>query len=492
MVVQIRHVVSLLAALATTYLAALLGFRPSRRYEHGSTTTTTLRQRQGDDSGIWNDVDADVDGTAYCANLAAALPELTERIRLRPGEDGLRPITALTGAAATVSDDDGNAGPPPPPPEKLSLVLRGLDDELLSSAFRGKTITLFGDSTLRYLTTWLQVLLHDKCWVAGSGSSSTANATVRDDGRAEEPPDWSKMTLSEANAALRSKAQNCTPAVNLNSRTTPDIHAYPTSTTRVVWRGFSGKAGSRNEESIIEQGWNYTIAKVRPEILVVNMGLHWQHLMGKGRDVDGSAIRRWVNFETEFLQNAVDRAIMMGSVKVLLFKTENFICEGKWNGAYLRGHELYSNKNEDAAEFERTVQMCEQLTIKKLNRSKIELSAEQISRYCHHGTFNEYGATYLNKRMFRFVTELLSTKGQENDQQLPFKVGIFDDHDVESCEYTNKGDGRHYKILNLPRIRLLGNILSCAASETTTAAAFNEQMRQYAAGLLATTGAAPH
>ena len=39
------------------------------------------------------------------------------------------------------------------------------------------------------------------------------------------------------------------------------------------------------------------------------------------------------------------------------------------------------------------------------------------------------------------------------------QFGIFDDHAIENCNYTGRADGRHYKELNLVRVRYLANLL---------------------------------
>ena len=72
---------------------------------------------------------------------------------------------------------------------------------------------------------------------------------------------------------------------------------------------------------------------------------------------------------------------------------------------------------------------------------------------------------------------------EQLSEQPDMKIGIYDDRDVESCECTSKGDGRHCISLNLPRLRFLGNVISCAEDGGTTsdASIFQQQMKQHAA-----------
>jgi hypothetical protein len=67
------------------------------------------------------------------------------------------------------------------------------------------------------------------------------------------------------------------------------------------------------------------------------------------------------------------------------------------------------------------------------------------------------GAQYLNQRIHDFVEKY---NAQHDCGNGPI-IQIFNDHDVESCDYTTHTDGRHYHYLNMLRIRLFMNQVQC-------------------------------
>ena len=96
-----------------------------------------------------------------------------------------------------------------------------------------------------------------------------------------------------------------------------------------------------------------------------------------------------------------------------------------------------------------------------------------------------HGSQHMSQRMYRFVANFLqnatttattATRGTLLPSNL--KIGIYDDSVIQSCDYTEVLDGRHYLPLNLVRIRLLANILDYASKMTQTE--FHEQMIEYA------------
>jgi hypothetical protein len=70
------------------------------------------------------------------------------------------------------------------------------------------------------------------------------------------------------------------------------------------------------------------------------------------------------------------------------------------------------------------------------------------------------GSQYLNQRIHTFVNKY----NAQYDGHGPI-IQIFNDHDVESRDYTANMDGRHYHYLNMLRIRLLMNQIQCVKTE---------------------------
>jgi len=373
-------------------------------------------------------------------SFADRLPGLIDAVHSRPERDGLRPVRDFA----------------------------GFDDDLTTRAFERQRIVFLGDSTLKSVSRYLKLVLDDDNYFPSCG-----NITI---GTQEEPPaarrqhhrDWSTMTLQEANNVMSLFKLGCAARSEM-----------PAGRTFVEFTGITGSPHRGGAEERLLQAWNVTSTVYRPTILVVNIGLHWQHFVGHGRDLDGMQVRRWVFYEEQWLQDAIDRAKRMGSVRVMLFKTVNLICSDGWYGAYSNGDKAYTAalSQESTTQSRLVLRQCETRVKEIIRRDNVTLSADQVSRYCRHGLFNDHGARYLNDRMYRFIAEHLP-------DDLPFKVGIFNDHDIQSCNYTQPHDGRHYFDMNMVRLRVLGNILSCANDRDTDTVSFNEETRRYASRML--------
>mmetsp|Transcript_33569 Transcript_33569/g.73962 ORF Transcript_33569/g.73962 Transcript_33569/m.73962 type:complete len:398 (+) Transcript_33569:180-1373(+) len=289
------------------------------------------------------------------------------------------------------------------------VTFAGLDDTLLSESFRGHQIAFLGDSTLYHLNRWIHTLL------LATDSSTLSNL--------------SSMDLSAANTILRPVEENL------------DFHITKTiisaDGTFIRFTGIVGVGGLCN----FGTHWR-RIRMYPPKVLVANFGLHWLHFTGQGWNAEVCDVMRWIKYE-EWLEETLRAAEKVGA-ETLLFKTTNLICAEKYDGEYAQGNKLYMARDKD------TLDSC----FNDVRGSiPAEVEDDRIWSYCYNGTFNEIGAAHLNQRLVEFVM------ARRNTTKL--KVGIFNDHDIESCSYTGELDGRHYHALNLVRIRLLGNVLKC-------------------------------
>jgi len=100
----------------------------------------------------------------------------------------------------------------------------------------------------------------------------------------------------------------CVPAVDMHSKKDPAVHIHPIrsdSITLVEWLGFGETPSGGQIESLLDGAWINAKA-ARPDVTVVNMGMHWLHFMGQGRDLDGFATDSWVNYEDKWLRRVVD------------------------------------------------------------------------------------------------------------------------------------------------------------------------------------------
>lgn len=294
----------------------------------------------------------------------------------------------------------------------VTAVVPGMDTDLLSAVFRGRRTVLMGDSTTRRLSKWLHALLQ------------FADRDLTDCG-------LTNGTLSEVNE----RAERLTEGMRYfrDGKHPPKTVEEPDG-TYMRYVPLLGSCHSDEWEDVIQ---------MEPEVIVANRGLHWLHLINSGRNVKGCYIRKWLKYEAW-----IDEVITMAeasNAKVLLFKTTNLVCEEKFRDVWERGARLYSSGNEQM--LSACIQFAQQAA-PGLNRSRAEL-------YCRNGTFNEAGAQHLNDRLYRQV--------QRRKNEVNLTLEVFNDHDVESCLYTE--DGRHYPELGLMRVRLLGNTISCALGE---------------------------
>ena len=288
----------------------------------------------------------------------------------------------------------------------------GLDDNLLNQTLRGRRIYLLGDSTTRYLFCWLKEVF------AGVNSNSPNLARL------------SSMDLKDANALIRPQGlriPKCHDKV-------PSLYESDNDGTYIRW-------GPIHTQSQCSFENIYTaIRDIRPEVIVANSGLHWLHFEGQGRNVIRCTIERWVNYE-DWMEEVVKVAESI-EAKELLFKTTNHICDEKYVGDYAMATRLYREGSKT------TRNRCVAL----MKKQQANVSDANIKSYCTEGTFDSVGVCHLNERLRRFVDQ------RKHDAKV--KLRVFNDHDIFNCSYTEMIDGRHYRGLNLLRIRLLGNYLN--------------------------------
>jgi hypothetical protein len=280
---------------------------------------------------------------------------------------------------------------------------RGLDHTQIDQAFDGRRIAFVGDSTLRYFTRWLTVAITYNT----NDTTHYLDLTTRD--------------LSNTTTLLLQHSKEDLMPIH---RPAPFIRQ---DGTHIVWFGRDGTDIKMSHS--FNEIWPM-VYDMKPAVIVANMGMHW--LLKETKMV----VARWIRYES-WLDEIVHAAKHTGA-KVLLFKTTNFICNRK-NKFY------HANDNQTITNY------GSRQGFKKA--AGFNFTKREVARYCEFGTFDDDGSEYLNERLRTYVNGL-------DNQKPSFYVGIFNDHDVESCDYTD--DGRHYFRLNLLRIRLLANLLECA------------------------------
>lgn len=306
----------------------------------------------------------------------------------------------------------------------------GFDTALLHRAFLNNRIAIMGDSTLRDFSLLLAWLLRQEYEKDRPGHTSL--------------PSMEGMTLSEANGLVGDSGDSW------KQKGHKRYTKFHGNDALLYHWTVSGRYSDVLEIDILQD-----VIDFRPKVMLVNIGLHLLHLWNYGRDTNAS--ESWLNYET-FLEETIEAAKEAGA-ELLLFKTTNFVCEDKYASMWKRGGPKYR------AHDEQTLTDCF-ATVREANLDAATVGDEDVASYCRDGPIIEYGVQKLNARLHQFVTEA------NNDMRghggaggsLQLRIAVFNDHDLQSCETTREGDGRHHHPLNLARMRLLGNYIDCMQS----------------------------
>jgi hypothetical protein len=309
----------------------------------------------------------------------------------------------------------------------------GLTPELIEEVFVGHRIVLMGDSTLYYPMKWLYRLLEYHFSHSGGASLS-------------------KQTMDQGNRRINPDMHQ-----HLHLRGNPPPYVHSSTHTNIRWMGFAGTVPPPESSSLdacdFSKDWQEIIQQHKPTVMVVNMGLHWLHFSGIAREVRPCAVDRWIHYE-DFLQEALEVAAASNTTRLVLFKTTNFPCSSKYIGLYAKADKSFSSNNNTNA-LDKCQQAMANVRVASNNKTPAVVAERDIQTFCRHGTLNEAGSDYLNQRLRQFVQQ------QQQKPNNKVSMSIFNDHDVQSCPYTGRSDGRHYHPLNLLRIRMLANMLAC-------------------------------
>ncbi|CAB9497352.1 Cyclin-Dependent Kinase [Seminavis robusta] len=347
-----------------------------------------------------------------------ALKEFTQVLHKNPQDTALLPWTSYL-------------------PDREEVHFPVLSSALIQAAFGNKKVAFVGDSTSYYLVRWMQALM--------------LNFTAQEQ---------NAILLSNSSGGLQEANRRINPSSDVNvgwANGSPTIiqgktAADSTRAFRDTYIQWEGRRGGIMKSCSYDAEWRH-IRLQKPHVLVVQVGLHWLHFEKAGRDASSCYMNHVVHYE-EWLRGIVTLAEQVG-IRLLLLKTTNFVCDQNYEGAYRRAAKDYGKARQEMKEdgTNNIIQQCIQsFQVKLSNDSKYNITAPQLYRYCRDATFDEHGAQHLNQRTFDFVAK----KGNEGKN---VTIAIFNDHDLQSCDYTAIGDGRHYHDLNLIRIRLLAIVI---------------------------------
>lgn len=290
--------------------------------------------------------------------------------------------------------------------------------------FKNKRIALLGDSTLFYMGKFLVSMLQHQ-------------------NKLGKPVEYHKMTMQQANSFVQKNKQ-----FRLKGTAAPPPYRIDNGRTWFAWWGMQGNAHGRTEELIDRM---FASAEtMKPEVVVVNMGFHWFHLCGYSKNMcptpmDLPIISRWLLYKETWMQRAYEFAEKKG-VKVLLYKTANYICGSRRTDDWLTGDTLYQ-KMDNA-----TITACVDRLV-PLVHELIGVTNEDVATYCKYGQFTEVGSQFLNKQIVEFVRSIQDDPHRDSN----LIVGLYNDHDVENCGTTE--DAIHHQIAITVRARLLTNTI---------------------------------
>lgn len=350
------------------------------------------------------DLSTRIDNDIECELFSQGLSQFSSALKEDPEENGLRVWTL-----------DGR-------PRFPLWQFPGFTSHLMRHAFRGKRVTLLGDSTLHYMMRWIHAVF---------------NTTDT------EMDQFQKMNLSQANDILNPEGHQW---VGLSLEDSAEVRLV--DGTHIRWLGYRG-SDVGTEVCEFENIWR-EILNEGPDILVANFGLHWLHLIGGGREIQPCYISWWLDYE-KWLDQVIETAEKAGT-QLVLFKTTNLLCSDKYEGEYYLGAQDYDRHEKSALD------ECYKTIRNMAMPDDFVLSDESIATYCEKAALVDHSVMNLNHRLVEYVHKL-NTK--RSPQQSHLTVAIYNDHDIQSCKFTEQGDGRHYHPLNLMRIRLLSNMIQC-------------------------------
>lgn len=342
-------------------------------------------------------------------------------------------------------------------PLNITTPFPGMDpyyscyEGLRVKSFRGHRIAFMGDSTLLYLSKHLKAMLllddHD----------TRSNRTDKNNISKTKLIEYDKMRLSSAQNVIQTRGRTY-----INVKTS--IHAKydnPVDGTAMGWMGLAGFSLTGDSEDLINSMFREG-EELKPDIVVTNMGFHWIQLCGHvdkfcPKHAGGVVIQRWLHYRVHWLQRVYDWAVKM-KVKVLLFKTLNYICSDVRTGDWATGDAAYKSLDEE------TIQNCTK-RLEPLSGPFI-LRQTDIYSYCRNGQYTEVGVIYLNDIISKFVKDI-----QKNEDGSHLTVGLFNDHDVENCDTTV--DGIHHRANLMLRGRLLANAIDSYLHCGTSLAEYN-------------------
>jgi len=338
------------------------------------------------------------------------------------------------------------------------IVIKGFNRDLIDRVFRKKHLYFIGDSTSRNLFVALRRLLN----YIQFGVAEDHNETAQSSSHSRTLPDkydglnydkWTdSLELLFTKAQKKWKFGDSLPPYMIPSERT---YLRILDVNSLYFE--SPKQLESTEKPTLREDF-IKLAKttlVNPHAIIFNAGLHLLHLI-PNRKLNHYKYEGWSQYESSVLETLLQVSID-SEAPIILAKSTNRICNPKFGPDYRKYAKEYTEKNEN------TLDDCEKFLKQQEKDKKKEtqgkgynitgLGKSQRDEICKFGTLTDEGSLLLNQRMTKFV--------EQKRTDMPDRLRYFNDHDIESCNFTRGGDGRHYKQQVFVRLHLLAIMLDC-------------------------------
>jgi hypothetical protein len=190
--------------------------------------------------------------------------------------------------------------------------------------------------------------------------------------------------------------------------------------------------------------------------------------------MDAIVVKLWLDYKNEWLNKVYDFALKV-KANHLLLKTTKFVCYAIRTENWAVYSSLYLAQDSSGV-IENCTNIIESLVKgagdgkegndgreqQQQEEQTYNFTEDQIRHYCQYGQFTQFGVEYLNRQILDFVHE--HQHQQRNDHKnsstpplVPLVVGLYNDHEVETCNTTK--DAIHHRDNIELRVRLLGNTI---------------------------------
>ncbi|CAJ1956473.1 unnamed protein product [Cylindrotheca closterium] len=359
-----------------------------------------------------------------------------------------------------VSATNGNTTSTDPTAAKI-IIIKGFNRDLIDRVFRKKHLYFIGDSTSRNLFVALRRLLNYIQFGAPKDQNETAQISSQSRTSSENDNDLEYDKWTDSLEILFAKAQKkwksgdslppyMIPAERTYLRILDVSSIYVESPAQ---RKSAEKTNLREDFSNLAKS-----TLVNPQAIIFNAGLHLLQLI-PNRKLSHYKYEGWSQYESileTLLQVSID-----SEAPIILAKSTNRVCDSKFGPDYRNYAKAYTEKDE------KTLENCEKIVKQQEKDKKKEahekgynitgLGKSQREEICKFGTLNDEGSLLLNQRMTKFVEQKRMT--------MPNRLRYFNDHDIELCNYSRGGDGRHYKPQVFVRLHLLAIMLDCMSAD---------------------------